>query len=148
MLLYSFLREAFESALNQRILFHYAFCLNNFSPKACHFLVSLSTRSVSFLSLPLPLLSVENLSQHLRNLKFIVLKVFFLFFTLTANDWAYAHPAVCGRIHCRTATRWMRAQILQNPRHPAGEYRRVLAACRLLVVCQLSFIFMVRCQRF
>ena len=36
--------------------------------------------------------------------------------------------AVCGRIRCRTATKWMREQNPLSARQPACEHRRVLAA--------------------
>ena len=62
------------------------------------------------------------------------------FSTIADNDRGYAHPAVCGRIRCRTARRWMRAQNLLNARQPAGVHRRVLAAGRSVVI-QSSFIF-------
>ena len=66
----------------------------------------------------------------------------FSFPTMPANDRGYGHPAVCGRIHCRPATRWMRAQNLRNTRQPAGAHRRVLAAGRLVVI-QSPFILVV-----
>ena len=57
----------------------------------------------------------------------------FSFFTMAANDRGYGHLAVCGSVHCRTATKCMREQNLRNARQPANEHRRVLAACAFSV---------------
>ena len=55
------------------------------------------------------------------------------------NDRGYGHLAVCGSVHCRTATKWMREQNCQIARQPANEHRRVLGGRSLLFFSRLNF---------
>ena len=65
---------------------------------------------------------------------------FLSIFCMTANDRGYGHLAVCGLLHCRTTMMLMRAMNFLITRQPANDNRRVLAACRFVVLAVLCFI--------
>ena len=56
------------------------------------------------------------------------------------NDRGYGHLAVCGSIHCHTATKVKAGAKPPKSNTPANAHRRVLGV-RDFVVCQFNILF-------
>ena len=71
-------------------------------------------------------LSFSTIRSQISSLKLYAILVSLFFSKISANDRGYAHPAVCGRIHCRTTQKLKRVNILLIARIRLLSLRRVL----------------------